>query len=671
MNIKSKRRAAIFAAIIVSLLTVMLFAFTAEGASTVVSPKPKSKAERGLLTTSEYSYRVEDDYFGVRAAYKVDVEALATLEESYYVTFGAMVGRYDNGLSTNNMVLEEEGDTFVAPDGASMITVYSTDGRKSVNGRFTSEDKDEFALTVNLGEMTSERCESQFVFVGFIILEDKAGEDETRVLYVTRSGSPYGNYPSYNGFYEYAYLENKGGIAMDAYIALLQDEMKADVAALQSARVLVCGEDSASVLADGEKAIWVEYLPELNPYKTGDADKKAIRAAYLYYPLSFDPSAFEDYDLADMGVVRTFVYIGMPQNQASLPGLVCVHGGGGHAYAQYALEAVRYGYASIAIDTEGYRNTSKNGAYTGAEATYEKDGLGHLSKDSFNNAEGPLSGQWLYYAVCDTVMANTVLRSFSTVDEDSVGVTGISWGGLITSTTICYDMRFAFCAPIYISFHMSESKGLSLADLPNKPFADKLWQNSELFSKSTVPTMIITGEKDSFASVDTVSASAADLPNGTLLYKHGLTHGQQQGASLPEIYYFGNYILGKNDGFVKPTVAPTKEMGKNYTMKLAIPEGLTDVKATLCYRTSPIPSYNTTNEAQKPQFATQELTVAADGTVYVTVPSDACMYFITFSGYSEEVAAIKNNADKPLPYASSDPFPKGYVYSSTDLIVLK
>ncbi len=668
MKTKSKRRVAIFAAMLISLLMVMLFAFAAEGASTVVSPKPKSKAERELLTTTEYSAREENGYFGVRAAYKVDNSALATLEEQYYVTFGALVARYENGFSQNNLTLEEDGGRFVAPDCAYMVTVYSTEERLHVNGHFSSEEKDAFSVTVSLGEKTSERCESQMVFVGFIILEDKAGEDETRVLYVTRTGSPYGNYPSYNGFYQYAYEESKEGMAMESYISLLKEEMKSDVAALQSARVLVCGEDSASVLEDGEKAIWVEYLPELDPYKTGDADKMAVRAAYLYYPIDFDPSYYEEYDLADMGVVRTFVYIGMPQNQGSLPGLVCVHGGGGHAYAQYALEAVRYGYASIAIDTEGYRNISKNGSYTGADATYEKDGLGHLSKDNFNNAEGPLSEQWLYYAVCDSVMANTVLRSFSTVDEDSVGLTGLSWGGLITSTTICYDMRFAFCAPIYISFHVAESYGISLAGLPNKPFAAALWQDTSLLSMSTVPTRIITSEEDLFASLDTVSATCADMQNAAPIFKARLTHGQQQGASLPEIYWFGDYILGKNGGFITAKTNPTAAMGRAYTLSLSIPAELTDVKATLYYSTAALKSYDANS---KPVFEEKALTVDDDGKVVVQVPDNAKIYFITFSGYSEKVAAIKNDGSRPMPYAYADSFPKGYIYSSTDAVFFK
>jgi hypothetical protein len=277
--------------------------------------------------------------------------------------------------------------------------------------------------------------------------------------------------------------------------------------------------------------------------------------------------------------------------------------------------------------------------------------------------EGALSDQWLYYAVSNTAIANTVLRAMSEVDEEKVGVTGISWGGLVTTTAICYDHRFAFAAPVYISFHVAESHSWGVGGLKTNQFAADLWQDATLLSQSPVQTAIITSEFDHWASVDTSSKSAKDLPNGTLLIKPGMSHSQQVAAGLSEVYYYAYHILGENDGFITAKNAPVAESGRSYTLTLNIPEELTGPTATLYYRTEPFYPYG---QADRPTFEKKELTVAEDGTVAVEIPADACMYFISFSGYSAEAAARKEGT----PYLGSDAYKRGSVYSSTDIIFL-
>ena len=103
--------------------------------------------------------------------------------------------------------------------------------------------------------------------------------------------------------------------------------------------------------------------------------------------------------------------------------------------------------------------------------------------------------------------------------------------------------------------------------------------------------------------------------------------------------------------------------GRSYTLTLDVPAELSDVKATLYYRTEPFYTYK---QADRPTFEKQELTVAADGTVAVEIPADACMYFISFSGYSREADDRKEGT----PYIGSDAYKRGSVYSSTDIIFL-
>ena len=63
----------------------------------------------------------------------------------------------------------------------------------------------------------------------------------------------------------------------------------------------------------------------------------------------------------------------------------------------------------------------------------------------------------MYHAVADTVLANSLLRSLPGVDADKVGIMGISWGGVITSTVIGIDDRFAFAIPTYGCGDLSEA----------------------------------------------------------------------------------------------------------------------------------------------------------------------------------------------------------------------
>lgn len=658
----------IFFSLFALLLLAGVFTLTAYAKGyTNLYPASENTAVKRLITALPLTLRDDADAFGITASYSVDHAALAELEEAYYVTFGALVARESDGFRQSTLTLEydEKQGSVKAPEHAGMLTVYSTGGKQTVNGTFLTEKRDTFSLTLDIGSGAVYRAKDGAVHVAFLLLEPKDGKEAAALFYIARKNT---SFNSVEKKMQLDYESNKEDAgAVDAYIDFLQSQIKDDVALLEESRVMICKDgEMASTLKEGERAIWVEYLPERDPYPGASATvKKNVRAAYIYYPTDFDPSFESASDLAEMGVRRVFAYIATPPYAENVPGIVCVHGGGGHAYAEYALEAAMHGYAAIAIDTEGCYNMTggSDTPYSAADTSYKTDALGHGGKDNFANAEKSLSEQWLYHAVMDTALANTVLRSMEEVDEASVGITGISWGGLITSTAICYDHRYAFAAPVYISFHMAESYGISVGGLKTNPFAAALWQDAELLGKSPVPTLIISCENDLFASVDTVSRSANDLPNGTLLIKPRLLHGQQYAAALPEIYHFGYTALGRAKGFITPKDAPTAEMGLSYTMQLNIPDGATDVYATLYYLPERLHDYGSREEIY---FEEAALTVDADGSVLVEIPEEACLYFISFSYYDADADSRQSGT----PYLGSDKYPRGYIYSSTDLVTL-
>jgi dienelactone hydrolase len=131
-----------------------------------------------------------------------------------------------------------------------------------------------------------------------------------------------------------------------------------------------------------------------------------------------------------------------------LPAVVLIHGGGGTAFAEWVWLWAKRGYAAIAMDLSGRRasapefdpqtrelNVVRNHRdiirtrllHGGPEAD-------HLSK--FTNSGGDLSDDWQIHAVAAVIRAHSLIRSFPEVDAELTAVTGISWGGYLTSDRV-------------------------------------------------------------------------------------------------------------------------------------------------------------------------------------------------------------------------------------------
>ena len=143
---------------------------------------------------------------------------------------------------------------------------------------------------------------------------------------------------------------------------------------------------------------------------------------------------------------RAFAWLGVPtKREGKVPGVVLVHGGGGTAFREWVKKWNDHGFAAISIAVEGQtdeRDPANPRAWQRhAWAGPARDGI-------YGDSAEPLADQWMYHAVADTVLANSLLRSLPEVDADKVGLMGISWGGVITSTVIGIDPRFAFAESI-------------------------------------------------------------------------------------------------------------------------------------------------------------------------------------------------------------------------------
>ena len=170
--------------------------------------------------------------------------------------------------------------------------------------------------------------------------------------------------------------------------------------------------------------------PEL---RKADAENKSIRA--LFYdgvPFRGKPT-------------RVFAWYGLPKmtKGRKVPAMILIHGGGGTAFESWVRLWNARGYAAIAIDTCG---SVPKGTYSAWE---RHDLAGPAGWGGADQVDWPISDQWTYHAIASVVLANTLIRSFPEIDKNKIGVTGISWGGYLTSILVGVDSRLRFAAPVY------------------------------------------------------------------------------------------------------------------------------------------------------------------------------------------------------------------------------
>ncbi|MGJ8653725.1 MAG: acetylxylan esterase [Opitutaceae bacterium] len=247
---------------------------------------------------------------------------------------------------------------------------------------------------------------------------------------------------------------------------------------------------------------------------------------------------------------RVFAYIGIPESDEPLPAMVLVHGGGGTAFHKWVKLWNDRGYAAIAMDLEGH--LPEDVASGGGRLSHDYSGPSRVGR--FGDAELPLQEQWMYHAVSDIFTAHTLLASLPEVDADRIGVTGISWGGILSSLVSGIDARYKCAAPVYGCGYLYESHGHFKSVQGD---AQKFWDPARHFADGSVPTLWVNGDTDGHFSVNTTSRSFETTSDHAWLSIHpGMAHGHGAGwdpKRVPEIYAFADYYL-KGEGTTPPRI---------------------------------------------------------------------------------------------------------------------
>ncbi|MBI5694108.1 MAG: dipeptidyl aminopeptidase, partial [Verrucomicrobia bacterium] len=162
----------------------------------------------------------------------------------------------------------------------------------------------------------------------------------------------------------------------------------------------------------------------------------------------------------------------------------------------------------------------------------------------YGDSDQPLADQWIYHAAADTILAHSLLRSRPEVDPQKVGVCGISWGGVITSTVIGIDSRWAFAIPIYGCGHLADAGNQYGRALGSNPLYREVWDPMVRLPRVQFPVLWLSWPGDQHFPLDCQAASyrAAPGPRMVALIPE-MKHSHPAGWNPPDSYAFAESIV--------------------------------------------------------------------------------------------------------------------------------
>ncbi|MBO4327358.1 MAG: hypothetical protein J5950_08805 [Clostridia bacterium] len=483
---------------------------------------------------------------------------------------------------------------------------------------------------------------------------DDAGEDSS--LRIPAGFSGYLAYPL-DSLKAWRGCENVSDISKTDY---LKFDIRPSVAASGDRYVIdrICLSDSPVELTDPASDQGTD-LPAFEKLALLVKEALSKEATYQYCP-EYDPVGYPGIkaiwlDGAEIAGVPTkvFAFIGFPDgasDSSPVPGVVLMHGGGGYAFPEWVKIWNDRGYAAIAVGNTGYY-PAKSGIknfYNSSSWTRDipADVLAADARkmppdnDGMYSSTGSVDRMWMYHAVVQTVLANTLLRSDPRVDADKIGITGISWGGVITSVAIGFDNRFAFAIPVYGSGYLNEALSWMGSNF-NSAGTAELWEPSLRFGNVRSSVLWLCWTDDNCFSINSNSKSYEAVPGSVFSPVMNMLHGHFEGWGRPEIYRFADSVVKGGQGLCVPLSQP--DLSGKVSFRISRPSDASSVTARVCYITEPL-SYSPNGRLgiQGQDTIDQEwhyVTCKVNGdTVSATLPSEA-------NGYYVEITAVADGTE--------------------------
>lgn len=255
------------------------------------------------------------------------------------------------------------------------------------------------------------------------------------------------------------------------------------------------------------------------------------------------------------GATRVFAWLGLPEDRgAKVPGIVLVHGGGGTAFREWVEKWTNRGYGAISIAVEGQTDEAVE-VPPGARRSWKRHAWAGPKRDGiYADSSEPLRDQWMYHAVADTVLANSLLRSLPEVDASRVGLMGISWGGVITSTVIGIDPRFAFAIPTYGCGHMFDSANRWGEALGDNRLYREVWDPMIRMDRVRTPVLWLSWPGDGAFPLDSQAACYRTAPGPRMVSLiPGMGHSHRAGWTPPDSYAFADSVVRSGEPWLTVT----------------------------------------------------------------------------------------------------------------------
>ncbi len=361
-----------------------------------------------------------------------------------------------------------------------------------------------------------------------------------------------------------------------------------------------------------------------------------IDGTYYYGPATGDVNK----------ITKVFTYVGFPDStlypmpKGGYPAMICVHGGGGTAYAEWVAEWTSRGYVAIAMDTEGKVPLGVTGGgttfYGQIDTVSKAPGVlygewvasGDVNSEAYKILTSQLGDgttfgmysyakqnawfsdtlygtdyktHWFYQATAAVIASNTFIRTFDNVNPEKIGITGISYGSYLTSLAVGYDGRFACAVPIYGSLNQQiGSKYFAQSVMPTdgrNSVAGELWDNPEILVGNKTPMLYLMSNHDAHFDVRSTYSCADLMPNTRVVIRDRYPHSHHWAARYSNsavapytnevLDYVASYLENDSSRAVPNVESNLFEFADRYMFDINMPanSGRTVTSAKVYYAT--------------------------------------------------------------------------------------
>ncbi len=337
---------------------------------------------------------------------------------------------------------------------------------------------------------------------------------------------------------------------------------------------------------------------------------------------------------------KVFAYIGVPKGATEenpVPAVVCVHGGAGVAFPEWVKKWNDKGYAAIAMTLTGDGPEAHDGSAGGANAAvgdypHPYKGIHCWGGQAFR---ADLAQNSMYQNVLNVIRAHNLLRSYPGVDENNIGITGISWGGVTTTTVIGVDNRFKFAVPVYGCGYLDESETY-FSNYFKETGNTIMWDPANFAARSTVPTLYVNSDSDQHFSINSTTKSCGVTDGSRMSIRNKYGHNYTLGWNPQEIYAFADGMINGYDPFI--TITSANAENGTFTATYTAPVGITAESAVLYYITEDKLPFG--GESNITWHKVTDGTIA-NGTVTFTVPQDATFCYATITDNNGNLISTK------------------------------